>query len=279
MFLAVLRNSCCYHANHSNASQGLCWRTAGSVGSQREMGQSCHALDQPAWSPNEHCNGQLLQVTANPQGEYHQLMSARGCIVPCSGYTGLTQWCLLWVNWDVKCNCSHTTLQTHSLFIFNEVLCLFFSVPRLLARFLIIYIKCGRRFVHRQVMQKTFGLRLQTHPLGFDSNFQIKLQFRDNSQSENVNCCSMISFVRTWNTVDLSNKKTLAGVRFFIRNLFSWLFYFLEADPFRSLSRSSWLQWSSPFLSSYPFWFTWDLPWVVNLQHFKCLWAPATWLL
>lgn len=198
------------------------------------MGWSCRALGQPAWFPNEHCNGQLLQLSADPQGEYQQLMSARGCVVPCSGHAGLTQWCFLWVNWDFKCNCSHTALQNHSLFIFNEVLCLFFSVPRLLARFLIIYIKCGRRFVHRQVMQKTFGLCLQTHPLGFDSNPQIKLQFRDNSQSENVNC-STISFVQTWNTVALNNKKTLAGVRLFIRNFFfftiilflgSWAFPF-----------------------------------------------------
>lgn len=66
-----------------------------------------------------------------------------------------------------------TQLSRLVLLIFNEALCLFFSVPRLLARFLIIYIKYGKRFVHRQVMQKTFGLGLQTHPLGFDSDSHI----------------------------------------------------------------------------------------------------------
>lgn len=66
-----------------------------------------------------------------------------------------------------------TQLSRLVLFSFLMKHCLFFSIPRLLARFLIIYIKCGRRFVHRQVMQKTFGLGLQTHPLGFDSDFHI----------------------------------------------------------------------------------------------------------
>lgn len=78
-----------------------------------------------------------------------------------------------WVNWDFNCNCSHTALQTASLFIFNEALCLFFPVPRLLPRVLITYIKCGRRFVHRQVMPKPFGLGLHTQPLGFDSDSPI----------------------------------------------------------------------------------------------------------
>lgn len=110
-------------------------------------------------------------------------MSAGCRVVPCSAYTGLTlndnYW---WVNEDFKHNCSHRGLQTGSLFIFNEALCLFFSVPRLLARFLIIYIKCGRRFVQRQVMQKIFGLGLQTHPLGV--TVTLILQFRDNGLSK-----------------------------------------------------------------------------------------------
>lgn len=122
-----------------------------------------------------------------------------------------------WVNWGFKCNCSHTALQTDSLFIFNEALCLFFSVQRLLARFLIIYIKCGRRFVHRQVMQKTFGLGLQTHPLGFESD---SLQFRDNSVSESMNFSGRISFIPSWDTVIPNSKKTLAGFSFFTKIFF-----------------------------------------------------------
>lgn len=131
---------CWWHPNPVATSQGPCWRLRGTLGGPRERRGRCPK------SPT--------QVTSPAHDSWRQ-----HC--PCSAYTGLTPndncW---WVHWDFKSNCSHRALQTGSLFIFNEALCLFFSVPRLLARFLIICIKCGRRFVHRLVTQKTFGLGL-----------------------------------------------------------------------------------------------------------------------
>lgn len=131
--------------------------------------QRLFPFSQPSAS-NMGCPGGGSCSCPKPQHRWQQLPRLLALAVCAGSALGGNCW---WVNGEFNCNCSHTALQTASLFVFNEPLCLFFPVPRLLERVLIICIKCGRRFVHRQVMPKPCGLGLHTQSLGFNGDSPI----------------------------------------------------------------------------------------------------------